>query len=127
MHQYNKTKSKYTHKIGAYSMGENGHSTLNLKFMLSKVRLKEFEIIKKHHTFHINDHSQNILPVSPIFCMCHSKIPCIFSLSGKSENQIPCFSCVVATMGTLVLQGLCLMKNTYHLYKHYLTIVKGTI
>ena len=47
---------------------------------------------------------KNIFPVSQNFSLCQSKIPCVkakfpvFSLSGKSENQIPCFPCAVATL-----------------------------
>ena len=63
--------------------------------MSSKVRLKKFEIYKK-------------IPVLIItvqrFSLCLKYFPCVtakfpvFSLSGKSKNQIPCFPCVVATL-----------------------------
>ena len=41
-----------------------------------------------------------------IFSLCYQNFPCVrtkfpvFSLSGKSKNQIPCFPCAVATLGT---------------------------
>ena len=47
MHKYTETESKYTGKIGTHSMwdvGTNVHNTMKLKIMLSKVRLKIFEI-----------------------------------------------------------------------------------
>ena len=39
-----------------------------------------------------------------IFSLCYQIFPCVrtkfpvFSLSGKSKNQIPCFPCAVATL-----------------------------
>ena len=39
-----------------------------------------------------------------IFSLCWQIFPCVrtkfpvFSLSGKSKNQIPCFPCAVATL-----------------------------
>ena len=38
-----------------------------------------------------------------IFSCVTTKFP-VFSLSGKSENQIPCFPCTVATLSTVTLQ-----------------------
>ena len=79
--------------------------------MLSEVRLKNFEIKKNKHTFYFNNHSK-IFSLCLNFSLCHSKLfslrlkifPCVtakfpvFSLSGKSKNQIPCFPCAAATL-----------------------------
>ena len=79
--------------------------------MLSKARLKHLEILKNKHTFYFNNHSK-IFSLCLNVSLCHRKIfslclrifPCVkakfpvFSLSGKSKNQIPCFPCAVATL-----------------------------
>ena len=78
--------------------------------MPSTARLKNFEIWKHKHTFYFNNHS-HIFSLCLNFSLCHSKIfsmsqffPCVtakipvFSLFGKSKNQIPCFPCAVATL-----------------------------
>ena len=51
--------------------------------MLSETKLKKFKIYQKKHTFHNNNHYQNIFPVSPKFPLCYSKIPCIFPVWKK--------------------------------------------
>ena len=78
-------------------MGKNGHNTLKLKIMLCKARLKNFEIKKNKPSFYLNNHSPNIFPVLINFTCVRAKFP-VFSLSGKSKNQIPCFPCAVATL-----------------------------
>ena len=79
--------------------------------MPSEARLKNFLIKKNKHTFYFNNHCQ-IFSLCLNFSLCHRKIfslclkifPCVkakfpvFSLSGKSKNQIPCFPCAVATL-----------------------------
>ena len=40
---------------------------------------------------------KNIFPVSQKNSLCYNKFP-VFSLSGKSKNQIPCFPCAMATL-----------------------------
>ena len=78
---------------------------------------------KNKHTFYFNNHSQ-IFSLCLNFSLCHRKIfslclrifPCVkakfpvFSLSGKSKNQIPCFPCAVAT---LVLFSVQYLKTPY--------------
>ena len=41
---------------------------------------------------------KNIFPVSQKFSLCYKQKFPVFSLSGKSKNQIPCFPCAVATL-----------------------------
>ena len=71
-------------------MGTNVHNTLKLKIMLSEVRLNIFRNLKKPILFML------IITVQ-IFSLCKQFFPCVrtkfpvFSLSGKSKNQIPCF------------------------------------
>ena len=86
-------------------------NTLKWRLMLSEARLKNFWNLKNKQTFHFNNHSQ-IFSLCLNFSLCHRKIfslclkifPCVkakfpvFSLSGKSKNQIPCFPCAVATL-----------------------------
>ena len=85
-------------------------NTLRWRLMPSEARLKKFWNLKNKQTFHFNNHSQ-------IFSLCHRKIfslclkifPCVkakfpvFSLSGKSKNQIPCFPCAVATLNVVLI------------------------
>ena len=71
-------------------MGTNVHNTLKSKILPSKARLKIFEFKEDKHTFYVNNHSLNIFRV-------RTKFP-VFSLSGKSKNQIPCFPCSVDTL-----------------------------
>ena len=40
---------------------------------------------------------QIFFPVLANFSLCQNKFP-VFSLSGKSKNQIPYFPCAVATL-----------------------------
>ena len=49
------------------------------------------------YTFYVNNHSPIILPMLAIFPRVRTKF-LVFSLSGKSKNQIPCFPCAVATL-----------------------------
>ena len=79
-------------------------NTLRWRLMPSEGRLKKFWNSKNKQTFHFNNHSQ-IFSLCLNFSLCHRKIfslclkifPCVkakfpvFSLSGKSKNQIPCF------------------------------------
>ena len=79
---------------------------LRWRLMPSEGRLKNFWNLKNKQTFHFNNHSQ-IFSLCLNFSLCHRKIfslclkifPCVkakfpvFSLSGKSKNQIPCFPC----------------------------------
>ena len=45
-----------------------------------------------------------VVIIVKIFSLCLKNFPCVtakfpvFSLSGKSKNQIPCFPCAVATL-----------------------------
>ena len=61
---------------------------------------KKFWNLKNKHTFYFNNHSK-------IFSLCLKMFPCVtakfpvFSLFGKSKNQIPCFPCAVATLNLL--------------------------
>ena len=49
----------------------------------------------------------------PIFSLCCTDFPCVglkfpvFSLSGKTDDQIPCFPCAVATLLLVVLHRVC--------------------
>ena len=84
--------------------------------MPSEARQKKFEIKKNKHTFYFSNHSQ-IFSLCLNFSLCHRKIfslclkifPCVkakfpvFSLSGKSKNQIPSFPCALATLLVLPL------------------------
>ena len=54
-----------------------------LKVLPSKARLKIFEIYKQKYDSCINNHSPNIFPVSKIFSLCYSKIPCVFPVWKK--------------------------------------------
>ena len=98
-------------------------NTLKWRLMPSKARLKNFWNLKNKQTFHFNNHSQ-IFSLCLNFSLCHRKIfslclkifPCVkakfpvFSLSGKSKNQIPCFPCAVATL------------RKYYQVRHYKTL-----
>ena len=73
-----------------------------MKSYAEQSKAKIFEILKINILFIL------IFTVK-IFSLCFQIFPCVtakfpvFSLSGKSKNQIPCFPCVVAT---LLLQAL---------------------
>ena len=54
--------------------------------MQSEARLKNFEKCKEKHAFCVNKYSQKYFP-------CVSKTFPVFSLSGKSKNQIPFSLC----------------------------------
>ena len=43
------------------------------------------------------------------FSLFRTKFP-VFSLSGKSKNQIPCFPCAVATLNLVLYKNRCLQK-----------------
>ena len=66
--------------------------------MSSEARLKKFENMWRETCF-LCQWIQ-----SKIFSLCLKNFPCVttkfpvFSLSGKSKTQIPCFPCAVATM-----------------------------
>ena len=68
-----------------------------MKIYAERSEAKKFWNLKNKHTFYFNNHSQ-------IFSLCLKIFPCVkakfpvFSLSGKSKNQIPCFPCAVATL-----------------------------
>ena len=67
------------------------------KFMPSEARQNFFEIYKKSIIL-------VLIIIVQIFSLCLKYFPCVtaifpvFSLSGKSKNQINCFPCVVATL-----------------------------
>ena len=87
------------------------NNTLRWRLMPKRSEAKNFWNLKNKHTFYFNNHSQTF-SLCPKFSLCHRKIfslclkifPCVkakfpvFSLSGKSKNQIPCFPCAVATL-----------------------------
>ena len=89
-------------------------NTLRWRLMPSEARLKIFWNSKNKQTFHFNNHSQ-IFSLCLNFSLCYRKIfslclkifPCVkakfpvFSLSGKSKNQIPCFPCFPCAVATL--------------------------
>ena len=61
-----------------------------------------------------------------IFSLCWHIFPCVrmkfplFSLSGKSKNQIPCFPCAVATLINVAVVSnadLCIFRNVGLLFK----------
>ena len=58
--------------------------------MPSEVMLKNFEIYKKKQDSCINNHSPKIFPVSKIFSLCYSKIPCVFCLE-RVRTKFPVF------------------------------------
>ena len=82
-----------------------------LKTYAKQSEAKKIWNLKNKHTFYFNNHSQ-IFSLCLNFSLCHRKIfslclkifPCVkvkfpvFSLSGKSKNQILCFPCAVATL-----------------------------
>ena len=65
--------------------------------MLREARLKIFEFVNVNNH---NNHSANIFPVLANFSPVSEQNSPVFSLSGKSKNQIPCFPCAVATLLT---------------------------
>ena len=54
-----------------------------------------------------------------IFSLCQQIFPCVrtkfpvFSLSGKSKNQIPCFPCAVATLTVIGRLGPRVVKERF--------------
>ena len=60
-----------------------------------------------------------------IFSLCWQIFPCVrtkfpvFSLSGKSKNQIPCFPCAVATLFEFHKNPSLNMYNLYGVALHY--------
>ena len=84
------------------------------------MRLKSFEIWKNKHTFYVNNHSQNIFPVS--------EQNSVFSLSGKSKNQIPCFSRAVAPWREISTYATNLVISyTKHLYNLKMNDTNGML
>ena len=90
-----------------------------MKTYAEQSEAKKFWNLKNKHTFYFNNHSQ-IFSLCLNFSLCHRKIfslclkffPCVkakfpvFSVSGKSKNQIPCFPCAVATLLLLTISWL---------------------
>ena len=60
---------------------------------------KKLKICEGKHAFCSDKYSQKYFPsVSKIFPVLQQNS--VFSLSGKSKNQIPCFLCAVATLNS---------------------------
>ena len=73
--------------------------------MPSEARLKKIEkYVKGNMLFAVINTVKNIFPCVLKNSPCvTAKFP-VFSLSGKSENQIPCFPCAVATLNVSMLE-----------------------
>ena len=82
-------------------MGTNVHNSFEVKIMPSEARLKFLKFKKINILFML------IITIH-IFSLCQQIFPCVrtkfpvFSLSGKSKNQIPCFPCAMATLKKII-------------------------
>ena len=90
-------QSKYKGKIETQHVGINLHNALKLENMPSEARLKILKLKKKPKLFMLIITVQIFSLCYQIFPYDRTKFP-VFSLSGKSKNQIPCFPCAVATL-----------------------------
>ena len=90
MHEYTKTESKYTSKIGTHNIWKQMYIILlKLKIMPSEARLKNLNL-KNKHTFYVNNHSPNIFPVLTNFPVSEQISPC-FPCLEKVRTKFPVF------------------------------------
>ena len=85
MHEYTETMSKYTQVkfIDTAYIGKKCTKYFEDNSYPKEREAKNFEFLKNKLTFYINNHSQNMSPIAPIFFLYHSKIPRVFPVSKK--------------------------------------------